>query len=139
MSEFVLRKRPKKPERPHPISKEIGSWMSFNELAEQVVKFVEETDDIDISDVHIEIAQDYYEDSTICIEADPCPKSTYVVRKIQYKADLEEYEEWHKKNKKKIEEHKADQKVKTKKRKLERSLERLRKETEEVQKKLSTA
>ncbi len=139
MTDFILRKRPKKPERPRSISKEIGAWVSFNELAEQVVKFVEETDDIDISDVNLEVAQALCEESVIFIEADPVPKSTYAAREIQYKADLKEYEEWRKKNKKKIEERKAEQKITVRKRKLERSLERLKKETEEVQNKLSKA
>ena len=139
MTEFKLRNRPKKPECPHHASREIGSWVSFNELAERVAKFVEEINDIDISNVNLEVAQSYCDHATIFLEADPVPNSTYVERETQYRKDLKEYEEWRKKNKKKIEEYKAEQKIAVKKRKLERSLERLKKETKEVEAKLGSA
>lgn len=139
MTEFKLRNRPKKPERPHPVSREIGSWVSFDELSVQVTNFVVETPDIGVSNVFLTVAQDYCDGAVIFLEADPLPNSTYVGREIQYKADLKDYEEWRKKNKKKIEKHKAEQKIKIRKRKLERSLERLKKETKEVEDKLGSA
>ena len=136
MSDFKMRLRPKKPTKPGPIQLKIGDWVNLEQFDERLEEFRQKYPFVAKKDIHLIVEEADYHNYHIFLYCDGAEQDDYGKRLAVYKAANLEYREWQKKYKRQIEQHRIEQKEKSRVTKLQKSLERLRKEIAEAEAKL---
>lgn len=137
MSEFKLRKRPKRPKPPEAILHEIGNYVSLTDFLTNVSQFKKLYPHIEEEVISIEAVDDYYSGYKVILSASPTSLSAYREQFNEYKKELKLYQAWQKRHTKEIKQAKEDEATLRKRRKLERTKERLAKELVAVEAKLN--
>lgn len=136
MAEFKMQHRPKKPQEPRPVLKELGYNITYLGLKEKVEEFLKEHTHLSETDLTVELDYGSYDEHSIWIMSAPGTWQDHEKKMVIYKEKLAEYNEWRKKNKIEIEKEKLRIRESIKKRKLENTLVRLKKELAETETKL---
>ena len=136
MATFKMRNRPKKPTEPEHVSFEVGNYVTVGYMLECIEKFKTENPDRTPRDMMVEGESCEYEGTRVFLTAPPQSQTSYEATLMTYKVELKAYQMWQQKHKKEIEKAKVVKKKETAARKLERTQVRLKKELEEVEKRI---